>query len=614
MSNYRKKKRSSADGEKRQCVLYLRVSTASQTYTARDISKDGNSIAVQREETMAKANELGLVVAKEFVEPGRSAQTMEKRPVFRQMLAYVSEHPEVGAIIVYSRSRAFRNVEDAMLTRRNLRMLGVKLISTKEDFGDSFEGDAMATITDAMNELQYRLNGQDVKLKMAHKAKNGGTITRAPIGYLNTRITVEGHLVNSIGIDEERAPLVRLMFELYATGEYSIPQLTAVMQDQGLEARPTGRHLTPRPITRDTVERVLGDPYYAGWIFYDGELYEGRHEALIDQELFDRVQDLLEARSGTGMHMQVHHHYLKGSLWCGRCDADGRRNRLIYMEVKGGQYAYFVCMGRYEHVCDLPYLRVEAIEDAVEQHYSELPLAEGYGEKLLNELEAGMEAHQRIQRDLVANLTRELSNLDEQADRLLHALMNGLAAEDKVRHLMNDIQLKRRGIEERIAKNEDHLTEGLELAKTWVALAQRPDYFYAQAGPDVRTQLNRGFFKRLVLDLDDGNARIRVTHELCEPLAGIYRTAAELADERARPTRVIQNMQEGRPMEDVLLKTSSLNLSDSRPRLEDVCSNMDHLVGVTGFEPAASSSRTKRATKLRHTPSAPPGGRCPRGH
>lgn len=305
MSNYRKKKRSSADGEKRQCVLYLRVSTASQTYTARDISKDGNSIAVQREETMAKANELGLVVAKEFVEPGRSAQTMEKRPVFRQMLAYVSEHPEVGAIIVYSRSRAFRNVEDAMLTRRNLRMLGVKLISTKEDFGDSFEGDAMATITDAMNELQYRLNGQDVKLKMAHKAKNGGTITRAPIGYLNTRITVEGHLVNSIGIDEERAPLVRLMFELYATGEYSIPQLTAVMQDQGLEARPTGRHLTPRPITRDTIERVLGDPYYAGWIFYDGELYEGRHEALIDQELFDRVQDLLEARSGTGMHMQV---------------------------------------------------------------------------------------------------------------------------------------------------------------------------------------------------------------------------------------------------------------------------------------------------------------------
>ncbi|SDB87343.1 Resolvase, N terminal domain [Raineyella antarctica] len=177
MSSYgRKQRRTDDTPDKRHCVLYLRVSSVRQTHTAMDVDKDGNSIATQREQTTAKANEMNLIIAKEFVEPGVSAQTIEKRPVFRQMLAYVSEHPEVGYIIVYSRSRAFRNVEDAMLTRRNLRMLGVKLISTKEDFGDSIEGDAMATISDTMNELQNRLNGQDIKLKMAHKAKNGGTL------------------------------------------------------------------------------------------------------------------------------------------------------------------------------------------------------------------------------------------------------------------------------------------------------------------------------------------------------------------------------------------------------------------------------------------------------
>lgn len=75
------------------CLLYLRVSSARQLDTARDIDADGNSIATQREQTLHKAQTMGATVIREFVEPGNSAQTIAKRPVFRELLRYVDEHP-----------------------------------------------------------------------------------------------------------------------------------------------------------------------------------------------------------------------------------------------------------------------------------------------------------------------------------------------------------------------------------------------------------------------------------------------------------------------------------------------------------------------------------------
>jgi site-specific DNA recombinase len=144
-------------------------------------------------------------------------------------------------VIVYMRSRAFRNSIDAAITKRALSLFGIRIISCKEDFGTGPVADAMETVSDAFNELQVKQNGEDIKLKLRHKALNGGTIARAKLGYLNTREEFEGRLFNSIGIDDKRAPLVRTVFELYSTGEYSIALLEATMADLGLTTRPSGR-------------------------------------------------------------------------------------------------------------------------------------------------------------------------------------------------------------------------------------------------------------------------------------------------------------------------------------------------------------------------------------
>lgn len=84
-----------------QALVYLRVSTPRQLHTAADIDEDGNSIATQRVETLRKVRELGVTVAKEFVEPGQSAQTISKRNEFKKLLRYVDDHPEVRFVVIY---------------------------------------------------------------------------------------------------------------------------------------------------------------------------------------------------------------------------------------------------------------------------------------------------------------------------------------------------------------------------------------------------------------------------------------------------------------------------------------------------------------------------------
>ncbi|MGN6483093.1 MAG: recombinase family protein [Thermomicrobiales bacterium] len=310
-------------------VLYLRVSTQRQLHTAIDLDPDGNSIATQREATRKRAKRLKAPIAKEFVEPGHSAQSIAKRPVFRELLHYIEEHPEVGYVVIYMRSRVFRNQTDAAITKRILASMDVKLISAKEEFGEGYMADAMEAITDIMNEVQVRQSGEDIKNKMFHKAKSGGTTGRAKIGYLNVRREVDGHLINAIDIDPKRAPLVTWAFAQYATSEYSLTRLQEELAEQGLTTRRTARW-DEKPLSRSQLGVILRDPYYLGMVTYKGQVYPGRHEALVTPEVFERVQQVLDARMQRTQRDITHNHVLRGMLHCGRCHAKGRTRQLVY--------------------------------------------------------------------------------------------------------------------------------------------------------------------------------------------------------------------------------------------------------------------------------------------
>ena len=496
------------DPRVKRAVLYLRVSTPRQMDTAVDIDADGNSISTQREFSLRRAASVQAVVDREFIEPGNSAQTIEKRPVFRELLCYVAEHPEIDYVIIYMRSRAFRNFGDAVLTKRQLAKLGVKLISAKEDFGEGYLADAMEAVTDIFNEMEVRRNGEDIKAKLRNKALNGGTVTRAKLGYLNIRAEHEGRLFNSIGLDPKRAPLVLKAFELYATGEYSIDLLTTAMADLGLTTRPSARWPREQPVSDSKLHRMLSDPYYAGWVTVDGDLIPGRHDAIVSQMLFDRVQEVLNARSARGQRDRILTHHLKGLLFCERCHRQDRTSRLIYTEATGknGQrYGYYLCRSRQESLCDLPHLPIAQVEDAIAAHYSHrLDLADDFTSEIKTRLAEAMAEHLQLTQELRAALTKQLAKLETREERLIDLAADGQLTRAKIQQRSNAIHLERARIQAQLTDTGNQLELGAQRLTECLDWARDAAQLYHTAPDDTRRIINQSFYQRFYLD-DDGN-------------------------------------------------------------------------------------------------------------
>src|SRR5262249_28552982 len=146
----------------------------------------------------------------------------------------------------------------------------------------------------------YSLNLRTEVIKgMTQKAKAGGTPAMAPLGYLNIREIVDGREVRTVAFDPERGPLIAEAFELYATGEWTARTLLDHLTERGLRTRAI-RSCPPKPLSLSRLWAILRSRYYLGYVHYRGAEYPGRHEPLVGEEVFDRVQAVLASHNGSG--------------------------------------------------------------------------------------------------------------------------------------------------------------------------------------------------------------------------------------------------------------------------------------------------------------------------
>jgi hypothetical protein len=107
----------------------------------------------------------------------------------------------------------------------------------------------------------------------------------------------------------ERAPFVKLAFELAATGDYTMARLAKVLSERGLRMRPRVNR-PAGPVSAKYLARVLRDRYYLGFVRYKDEEYQGRHEPLVSAELFAKVQAVVDERlPKQGSRQRQHYHY-----------------------------------------------------------------------------------------------------------------------------------------------------------------------------------------------------------------------------------------------------------------------------------------------------------------
>lgn len=281
----------------------------------------------------------------------------------------------------------------------------------------------------------------------------------------------------------------------------TLDELADELADRGLTSKP-GRY-PPRPVTVSGLQKLLRDRYYLGYVTYKGEEIPGRHEPLVTSDLFERVQRVMDARSGAGVRQRHHHHYLKGSLWCGECHDRGDESRMVLNRAvgrRGGEYVYYFCRGHQSHVCDSPYLNVASVEASVLSHYAGLRLSEDFVTFIRDTIDKTL-ADEETARDLLRRqLQTELGRIDKQEENLLDLAAEGELATPKVRRRLNDLKAKRLKVQGELDRTSRGLIEGCAVLNTALDLLEQPQELYRRLGPEERRVLNLEIFERIYID------------------------------------------------------------------------------------------------------------------
>ncbi|WP_257203348.1 recombinase family protein [Corynebacterium cystitidis] len=194
----------------KRAVIYLRVSTSEQA--TKGGQAEGFSIPAQRAANKKKAQSMGAMVVKEFVERGVSG-TSTNRPALKDMMRYLSEERDrIDYVIVHKLDRLARNRADDVAITNKFKEYGVRLVSTSENIDQSPGGMLMHGIMSSIAEFYSNNLANEVLKCMSQKAKDGGTPGKAPIGYTNVRHYSNGVETRTVELDPERAPLVQWGF------------------------------------------------------------------------------------------------------------------------------------------------------------------------------------------------------------------------------------------------------------------------------------------------------------------------------------------------------------------------------------------------------------------
>ena len=456
----------------------------------------------------------------------------------------------------------------------------------------------------------------EAKKGARQKAKFGGTPYKPPIGYLTARERIEGREIRIVITDPDRAPLVRWAFKAYATGNYTLQELADELEERGLRYEPS-RKLPARPMAKNAVNNMLRNRYYLGMVSYEGVLYPGRHEPLVDEATFEAVQAIMTARTLSGEKPKKRPHYLKGRLFCGYC---GHRLGISFSRGhRGVVYPYFYCIGRQKrkNSCPQTFVPVAVIEAAAVDYWKlHVRLDEQRSAEIRQVVSNRLLAQQASSGKTIAVQRKRIEKLEREQAKLTQAYLADALPLEALKAEQARVQRELGQTKALIGQYQQDY-QALEAALDHALLLCRNGALaYEHAEPEVKRQLIQAAFDKLwVVDTEIAGADLKsgfVTLLDEELTAELERVAQERQGE-ASPA-VVSSSNEGTTyyrqagsldvadleLTGIPAAEEDLWLSIERPsgrlpwEAKDptaVCgvrgSNVHGLVGAAGFEPAA---------------------------
>lgn len=347
-----------------------------------------------------------------------SGETIKARPEIKALLRLV-ESPKIKAVAVTEPSRLTRgDLEDIGYLVKILRYTNTIVITLSYVYDLNDEGDRDRFERELMRGNEYleytkkiRWNGRLASVKSGNFIGN-----TAPYGYRKIAIKEGRQTIHTLEPDPDQAPVVKRIFELYAGG-IGCTKICDILDKEHVPA-PNGRRWSP-----DTLPQMLRNVHYIGKIKWnhrktvrtveegqvkvsrpnaeDYLVFDGRHPAIIDQELWDKVQAITgtHARNTASKNLT---NSLAGVLWCecgramvmrGYKDKDGKE-RCAPRVLCGDRRQ---CGNASAKVDDVMFEVIKALKEAVEDFKVRI--------------EAGTDDSAEVHRQMVERMEKRLADL-----------------------------------------------------------------------------------------------------------------------------------------------------------------------------------------------------------
>jgi DNA invertase Pin-like site-specific DNA recombinase len=322
------------------CAIYTRKSCEE------GLDQEFNSLDAQRlsgENYIAsQMHENWRLISKHYDDGGFSGGNMD-RPALQELFKDI-ESGQIDMVVVYKIDRLSRSLFDFSKIIELFEKHSVGFVSVTQAFNTSTSsGKLMLNMLLSFAQYERELTGERIRDKVAASKKKGLWMGGYPmLGY----DCKDRKLV----INESEAKIVRFIYEQFQLTE-SCSFVSNALNRSGHRTKSrshcNGKVCGGRLYAPLQVRRILTSPYYKGSVTHKGSVYEGEHEAIIDEETWNHVQTLFKKQDETTANGQRRKGYatatssfLKGILKCARCNV---AMTPTYAYNHGLRYRYYAC-------------------------------------------------------------------------------------------------------------------------------------------------------------------------------------------------------------------------------------------------------------------------------
>jgi DNA invertase Pin-like site-specific DNA recombinase len=460
------------ENSKRKFFIYARKSTDSEDRQVRSIQ---DQIAELKE--LAKKENLEIVDV--LVE--KQTAKIPGGPVFNEMLKRI-QSGEAEGILAWHPDRLARNSVDG---GQIIYLLDTGIIKELKFptfwFENTPQGKFMLSI--AFGQSKYYIDNLSENIKRGHrqKLKQGLWPQMAPLGYLNDTKTKQ------IYVDKEKAPLIKKAFELYATGKYTLKEIRKIINDLGLRGRKN------KSLSTSNYQYLLQNPFYYGVMRYNGEYYEGKHEPIIAEKLFDQVQEVMKRKSKPQKADKMKFFLYRGLFRCGECGYTITADRKI--KKSGKQYTYYYCTKKNpNHKCSQNvFTREEKILSQINEAIQKVSLPDDWADWMIKELEKEKEQKAQSSRFFAQKIQDEIKVIDEKLEKLMNAYLENALDLAEYREAKNKLVNQKQLLKDKLTAFEQKSNNRLELAIKFINSLKQSKIITLQENPEQ----GRDFLKKI---------------------------------------------------------------------------------------------------------------------